>query len=332
MSESKSDWNDFLKNTKISEFIPSPPLDLLEIDEEMNAYDAVMLLHSHGFFSAPVKRHNVDEALPCSEKYIGVLSPHDILSCFIKCAVDTKLYVVEEDIEEGDKHTEKDEHAISKIDKMKEYKVKDIVGSCPFVYINSDTSVYECIKIITERRAFRLCVVDHETGSHIVDFISKTKIEMILYPFLHNYPSISNLSLKQLSLTQPQQVLTLERHHITFEAFQLLSSNAIGGIPIVDNIGSLVGRISVKDIYHIMASLSIYQTIKLPIGKYLEKREFDLGVKVSSDAIICHETDTIEMLINTYITDSTNRVFLVNENKIPIRCITLFDLLKAFIE
>lgn len=110
----------------------------------------------------------------------------------------------------------------------------------------------------------------------------------------------------------------------------------------MDSVGSLTGSITVKDIYHLLTSQSLYDTLKYPLSKYVQERDFDLyaahlhppspsGCKSSSNAIICHRTDTVLMLLGTYIHDSTNRVFLIDEYRRPLRCITLFDLLCALV-
>lgn len=72
------------------------------------------MLIEHRFCSAPVLKRGCNHTMNCSERYCGILAPHDIMRCFMECYKessmmdgslmlhDVDLSIVEEDSENDD--------------------------------------------------------------------------------------------------------------------------------------------------------------------------------------------------------------------------------------
>ncbi|KAK8803330.1 hypothetical protein WA158_001024 [Blastocystis sp. Blastoise] len=298
---------------------------ILEIDSEATVYDALKILLEHGFCSAPVIKHGCTEAISCVDRYVGILAPHNILECFVKCYDDLLLSTVDEDVEEK---SDKESKYVTEFDQMKNVQVKDIIGKCPFTYLKSSTCLYDCLQIMSQNSTYRICVVDENDPCKLVNFITKKMLEDLLLHKIMEHPHFGSITLKDLQLTTATPVVTINEHQRTIDAFKKLVTTGYSGLPVVNSIGSLIGKISVKDIYFMFTLPNLSSILRLPIKKYLEVADIDIGSKITTNPPIGHDTDTLAMVISLFFNDSWNRLFLVDKEQKPIRCITFFDLLR----
>ena len=84
--------------------------------------------------------------------------------------------------------------------------------------------------------------------------------------------------------------------------------------------------------------------LRSPIKKYLEIADIDMyfstlfllllfssGCKNAANASICHDNDTLQMIMTAFLSNSWNRIFIVDSHQVPLCCFILFDLLRMLL-
>lgn len=113
----------------------------------------------------------------------------------------------------------------------------------------------------------------------------------------------------------------------------------------MNSTGQIVGKICVTDIYYLFSLPSLSFMLRSPIKKYLEIADIDMyfstlllllllfssGCKNAANASICHDNDTLQMIMTAFLSNSWNRIFIVDSHQVPLCCVTLYDLLRMLL-
>lgn len=128
--------------------------------------------------------------------------------------------------------------------------------SAPAVTVRPDTPFQEALRLMRERRFRRLPVVDD--NGHLVGIVSERDL-------LHASPSPAtslsiweiNYLLWQLRVDQimTKRVATIAADRPIVAAARLMVDNRIGGLPVVDAQGVVVGVITETDIFRVFVEL-----------------------------------------------------------------------------
>ena len=146
--------------------------------------------------------------------------------------------------------------------------------SAPAVTITPDTPFPDALKLMRERNFRRLPVVRHD--SRLVGIVSESDL-------LHASPSpastlsvyelnylLSKLKVEQL-MTAP--VVTVQADTPIEEAAQVMVSHRIGGLPVVDGRGHVVGVVTETDIFRAFVEMlgtglpGVRVMLRVPAGK-----------------------------------------------------------------
>jgi acetoin utilization protein AcuB len=139
--------------------------------------------------------------------------------------------------------------------------------SAPAVTVRSDTPFQEALRLMRERRFRRLPVVDK--GGKLLGIVSERDL-------LHASPSPAtslsiweiNYLLWQLRVEQimTTRVVTVQPETPLREAARLLVENRIGGLPVVDSAGQVVGVITETDIFRAFLELLDRENVSPPLA------------------------------------------------------------------
>lgn len=122
----------------------------------------------------------------------------------------------------------------------------------------------------------------------------------------------------------PRKLMMINANVEAYLAFRTLFSEQISGLPVVNDAEELVGSISASDVKGSRGD-SLFQDMFLPVSAYLEKsaRLF----QKESDVITITATENVSSILDKLYTNHIHRLFVVDENRIPIGVLSLCDVI-----
>eukprot|EP01126_Amoeba_proteus_P043603 TRINITY_DN4794_c0_g2_i10.p1 TRINITY_DN4794_c0_g2~~TRINITY_DN4794_c0_g2_i10.p1 ORF type:complete len:198 (-),score=54.67 TRINITY_DN4794_c0_g2_i10:75-668(-) len=109
-----------------------------------------------------------------------------------------------------------------------------------------------------------------------------------------------------------------------FEAFEMMCSKLVGGIGVVNQMGLLVGGISIRSIFHFTTG-NLKENLNLKVGDFLERK---LDNCCDVDALSARETTLLSEVIGKLATCKLYRVFILDVEGKPTRIVSITDILK----
>ncbi len=178
----------------------------------------------------------------------------------------------------------------------------------PAMTVTPETSFQDALKLMRDHKFRRIPVVDHD--GRIVGIVSERDL-------LHASPSpATSLSVWEVNyLLWKLKVSDIMTHHVVTiapeapieDAAQLMLSRKIGGLPVVDSKGKVLGVITETDIFRAFAELlgsgekGLRLTIQVPSGSgtlaKLSQAIFEAGGVIVSVGSLDKETDGMRELI-----------------------------------
>lgn len=178
----------------------------------------------------------------------------------------------------------------------------------PAMTVTPETSFQDALKLMRDHKFRRIPVVDHE--GKLVGIVSERDL-------LHASPSpATSLSVWEVNyLLWKLKVADIMTHHVITiapdapieDAANLMVTRKIGGLPVVDNAGYVVGVITETDIFKAFAELmgsgekGLRLTLQVPSGSgtlaRLSKAIYEAGGVIVSVGSLDKESDGMRELI-----------------------------------
>jgi len=201
---------------------------------------------------------------------------------------------------------------------------------------------------MVEKKAHRVVVID-ETGK-FVNFITQTRvlqvINKVLQPFVPAvHKSLLDLKLQGLALKDVEHVSPKDT---ALTAFKLMKEKHVSSVAVIDNLGCLVGCISVNDLKHVRFDVKWFDQLNCTVELYMASinntcrkdevaaKEADLrnllSEKLNRPVITCSLADSLAGVISIIDHYNIHRVFVENEKGDPIGVLSLCDILAAILQ
>lgn len=185
--------------------------------------------------------------------------------------------------------------------------VRDRMSS-PAVTVTADTPFQDALSLMRERKFRRLPVVD-ERG-HLIGIVSERDL-------LHAAPSpATSLSVWEVNYllwklriqdVMTESVITVSPDTPIEDAAQIMTSRRIGGLPVVDEHGLVLGLITETDVFHAFTELlgagehGLRLLVRVPEGRgvlaKLTDAIYKLGGNIISVGRFADRTDATRMLL-----------------------------------
>ncbi len=185
--------------------------------------------------------------------------------------------------------------------------VRDRMSS-PAVTVTADTPFQDALSLMRERKFRRLPVVD-ERG-HLIGIVSERDL-------LHAAPSpATSLSVWEVNYllwklriqdVMTESVITVSPETPIEDAAQIMTSRRIGGLPVVDEHGLVLGLITETDVFHAFTELlgagehGLRLLVRVPEGKgvlaKLTDAIYKLGGNIISVGTFADRTDATRVLL-----------------------------------
>jgi len=160
----------------------------------------------------------------------------------------------------------------------------------------------------------------------ITGFISQSRVLEFLARNLHQFNQIANLKLKDALPYAPSKVISVTLADRAIDAYRKMIQEKISGVAVVDTDNRLVGSISASDLKGSLEE-NIFLDLYLPVGMYLEKCTKAFQRPNALSPVCCSGEDTLQTILDKLNSKHIHRLFMGNENNIPVRVLSLCDVI-----
>jgi len=135
-----------------------------------------------------------------------------------------------------------------------------------------------------------------------------------------------------LDLVKPESVTCIKEDMKAYDAFKLMFEKKVSGLAVVNMSGVLVGNISASDIKLIGWNMKYWNFLGLSVTAYLKEMlnfpEIANFTPEKIHGICCRKNDKLSFIIRTLCYLDVHRIFVVDENKVPIGMVTILDVVE----
>jgi len=285
--------------------------------------EALQTMIKHRILSLPVINS-------VTGKPLWVLGLFDLMAYFIS-------YFVEDDFKMD--FYEKFIHLVS--NKLLNKNVSAIENSADYTLdavfvIDQHDSLADAVKMMVTKKTHRVLVCS-STGE-LINLITQSRVMQFLPGVIEGSPS-SQKTVKELGVGE-KTVITVNYKESTYCAFSKMVKNRVSGLAVVDDLGCLVGNISISDFklcgyearFWDLLGLSVHDYMKevivKPEANIRTKVLYSLGLKDKIPLVKCDQDDSLQVVVKLFSFYGVHRLFVVDAQRKPIAVISLADLLR----
>ncbi|GBC02461.1 hypothetical protein RclHR1_04640004 [Rhizophagus clarus] len=208
-----------------------------------------------------------------------------------------------------------------------------------------DDLLIDTLELFTRKQVHRVLVterrpVEDQDGEEVINedevkpcFISQTDIVRFLFQHNHQlgkildtYASeVSNRTIRLIGrnslLGQPSSITI---HDQALTAFKKIHQDGVSAVAVVGDDGTLVGEVSAADLRGL--NRERLSDLTKPVIMFLKSSKGDL-----TKPLTCHGKFTLSQVMAGIIRSKAHRVWVVDEDDVPIGVITLSDILSMFL-
>jgi len=198
----------------------------------------------------------------------------------------------------------------------------------------SSSTIHDVVEQLSQQDSHRVGLLDEE--GRCVGLVSQLGLVKYLFRNKEHFPEKFQTPIPVvLKGKESRKLHTSLATDFVMESFQKMRQEHIGGLPIVDEKGVLMGMISATDIKRAKTT----DLSELRDDLFSQIRNF---VDVKSDAkffqqelpkfdpIFVTEADTLESVVENIVKNSIHRVYVVDTDKRPINVVSLQDIISQF--
>ena len=314
-----------------------PVTKVIDLDSSMVTLEAAKCLWEHNILGAPVWDGT-------KMAYVGFFDMRDILSAFVACAKSVQRDDEsngENGGDDGDKASGKGAPLLSSYNTLmakeltqfgKERGLGDLATISYLAARNHfhscrlDATLEELCQILVTNHCHRVPIINGDSTGRCKGIVSQSA----LVKFLSKNVSQEDLSetLEEAGLDYRRRVISVLDSTPAGDAFGVLDSHRLSGIAVVDQSGKLVGNTSARDIK--LAALDGGHTaMDEDIISYLASVRQAEVIKISRYPS-CHVHEygcTVGRVVNLLAKTGYHRVFVVDEDLMPVGVVSVSDIL-----
>ncbi|EDQ91682.1 uncharacterized protein MONBRDRAFT_31131 [Monosiga brevicollis MX1] len=194
---------------------------------------------------------------------------------------------------------------------------------------NEKDSLLEACKTLGTMNQHRILVGDDQ--GILVNFVTQSAVVRLLANKLEAFQQTAARTLEQCHLTTPSDLVTIPRSVRTIDAFKMLRDKEVSAAPVVAENGAIIGNLSVRDIRGALTGKRVFAALHKSVTEYIACNAPDRERSEMLPAITCSSQTTLGEVISKLAVSRIHRVYVVDASGLPIRTITLSDVLAALI-
>jgi len=173
----------------------------------------------------------------------------------------------------------------------------------------------------------QLSIVSHRVPvlsptNSIVGILSQSDVIEFMKKLMDNSPNtaITGLSARSIaSLHHTRKVISVPSSGTLLTAFEMLSTNRVNGVAVVDEHGALVGNVSASDFKGVTSANFLNMGVIL-------KRYLTLP------PVSVKEEDTYYDITKAFVDTGVQRIYVVNNRNQPVGVVTLTDMMNIIVQ
>eukprot|EP00029_Vermamoeba_vermiformis_P008460 TRINITY_DN3967_c0_g1_i2.p1 TRINITY_DN3967_c0_g1~~TRINITY_DN3967_c0_g1_i2.p1 ORF type:complete len:273 (-),score=68.38 TRINITY_DN3967_c0_g1_i2:74-892(-) len=196
-----------------------------------------------------------------------------------------------------------------------------------YLQVNDDVSLWDILEFFVVADAVQRVAVVTEKED-IVGVCSRLRLVHFFSPHIQKF-SIARKSIQDINLGI-KKVITVKANSAVSEAFKLIRDHSLNSVGVVneDN-GQLIGNISASDLKVVGLTGELFGRMLLSCRQYLTL----IPTNPSFTYPICvNPSTTVEELIKKFDISRVHRIYVVDNQQLPVGIVSVYDLLKALKE
>jgi len=218
-------------------------------------------------------------------------------------------------------------------EEFRRHKAVDVAGKAkrpPPVISNMNVTIDQVVDIMVKTKAHQILALDEK--GNLRNIFTQTRVVECTSLLFGVEPHLTALAVKtvgELGLGI-RDVLCVNEHSKAADAFRMIADYNASGIAVVNNHGTLVGNISVRDLSAIKSDASFFRLLFLPVCEYLEANRKEYGR--NKLVVKCGLESTYRSVVESIVENKVHRCYVVDENNKLIGVVSLWDLLCKLVE
>jgi 5'-AMP-activated protein kinase regulatory gamma subunit len=292
--------------TPIGQII-QPNAKIITIDHNTLVPQALKILGDNKIYCAPVVSGN---------KVIGMIDLVDIVAFIVEIFDDQKLLQRGFYAKIAGEKIWNSEHAS---------EISNLSQKNPLIAVKQSISLKEALHVMNEMGCRRLLVEGND--NQLIGILSQSTILEFLHKHLDSLPN-GKKTIKELNLGSDVVVSVRDEDRI-IDAFKLMSKYRITSVAIVLSDGKLLSNVSAKDLRVIVNDPDLFSNLYKTAREFITlSRQLQIETTFAA-SITCHETEVLEKVIKKLIASKIHRIYIINASYLPVRVVSLTDILKV---
>jgi len=245
-----------------------------------------------------------------TKQYLGFVDIIDIASYILNHASEREI-------------KESPTNALNKIGLIRCDQIVNLSQRNPYTAIGSEVTVETAIELILKYSVHRLAIIDAD-GSPVT-LLTQSRLIQFLAENLDKFPKLCKKTVDDFKLGY-KNVVSITQNQSIRSAVELMNTNSISGVPIVDSQNKIVGTFSHSNLKVLGHDFSKFNHLYDAVLDFMK-----LDGNSHTPHLVLPST-TIEQLVNIIVRTKVHRLFVIDNSGNTIGVIVLSTLLKLFLE
>lgn len=309
-----SPMNDYFDAIPVSEFGLPPKGRIYCIDSNASVKDAVALLTEHNILSLPVRNAECkDPDAAWDVKFIGMVTMSDIVHFTLSHDPSPRA---------GPRHGGMRRVGGQALLKMMATKsaftripVTDVLDSVhrfrvgKLLAVPEGATLLDVMLVLGKHGRHRIVVEDEHD---ITNIITQSAVLRLIHKRMAELGAVVKHTVAELGLARQRKIYTVSLDDEAKHAFVLIAEKHVSALPVVDKSGLIVGSISNRDIHVTCKSAAMSDTLHKTVRQFIEVAHQERDEMAPT--ITCHDTDTLESVINVLVATGVHRLYVVGDS------------------
>jgi len=176
---------------------------------------------------------------------------------------------------------------------------------------------------MVQHKVHRIPIINIE--GELISVITQSHLVRELYKNFSKF-DIASQTVQDLKLGY-KEVLSIRSDAKAIEGFNTIYEKKVSGLAVVDGTGKLVGNLSATDMRNVGADINFLSRVFKSTEEFLKLGP--KGEQALEKPICCKPTATVGEAVAELVSTKTHRIYVVDDNNVPIGVISLGDVLEA---
>jgi len=205
-------------------------------------------------------------------------------------------------------------------------KIVNLSNRDHWITVLDNVALDEILDMMVSKNLHRVPIMNNKL--RLTGLLTQSRVVQFLADNICTYPELAAKKISELGIGNAENVYSLKGDEPSVDAFMMMLEKGVRGLAIVNDQGQLVDAITASDIKGLIYG-DFFSDLRQPVLNYLPKVRILLGKSLGP--ISCTAESTLECVLKKLNQEKVHRIFVVDENKIPIRVLCLRDIMRVLL-